>query len=276
MTLPAGTVPCRGVRPAALRRQLPTILPAAALLLGITACSQAAPQPSASSPAPPDSLAASTSNARVYPWHTGVTATTFWVGEPAYPQARDGSQSTYDSKWIQSYGGCDGLIVKGCQTQPRAASRGYAPTSVTARENPFYVGVPYDDINDAAAFKERAAVIPWANDPGYAGKSTDRSFSYMKNRWVRLRKDGRECYGQVEDAGPGKYSDRAYVFGSAEHVGPVSPAAGAGMNVSPALNACLNFRELDGVGDKLDWQFVDDRAVPDGPWKSLITTSQVQ
>ena len=45
-----------------------------------------------------------------YPKHTGVVATTFWVGESSIPHASDGSQavSTYDSDWLASYGGCDG------------------------------------------------------------------------------------------------------------------------------------------------------------------------
>ena len=49
---------------------------------------------------------------RVYPWHTGIVATTFWVGEILNPTAHDGSQevSTYDPNWQANYGGCDGVV----------------------------------------------------------------------------------------------------------------------------------------------------------------------
>ena len=51
----------------------------------------------------------------MYPLHTDVVATTFWVGEIFDPQASDGSQviSTYDSHWLAHYGGCDGIVVNG-------------------------------------------------------------------------------------------------------------------------------------------------------------------
>ena len=45
--------------------------------------------------------------ARVYPLHTDVVATTFWVGEIFDPKASDGSQviSTHESRWLAHYGG---------------------------------------------------------------------------------------------------------------------------------------------------------------------------
>src|SRR5262245_26802443 len=47
---------------------------------------------------------------RHYPWHTGIVATTFWVGEVFDPHSPNGSQviSTYDAHWMRHYGGCDG------------------------------------------------------------------------------------------------------------------------------------------------------------------------
>jgi hypothetical protein len=47
---------------------------------------------------------------------------------------------------------------------------------------------------------------------------------------------------------------------------------GAGLDVSPALNGCLRFTDLNGQDDTLDWQFVDDADVPPGPWRTIITT----
>lgn len=206
--------------------------------------------------------------------HTGIISTTFWVGEIFDASAADGSQmiSTYDGNWYAHFGGCDGISSGGCKTERRTAANGYFPTSMTPKENPFYLDLPYDDVNDSTGFKNRCAVIPWANDPGYAGHCNDQNFSYMKNRWVRLvGPNGHTCYGQVEDAGPAIYHDSAYVFGSAR------PASGtfnnAGMDVSPALNGCLGFSELDGQSDKVSWQFVS--SPPAGPWTRVVTTRQV-
>ena len=214
-----------------------------------------------------------------YPWHTDIVATTFWVGEVFDPNAEDGSQvfSTYDSQWMASYGGCDGKVTSSaCETEARSGSNGYAPSSFKPKENPFYLDLPYDDVNNPAAFRERADVIPWANDEGYKGQATNRSFSYMKNRWVKIRKDGKECYGQIQDAGPGQYQDKEYVFGSNDARPVNREFNGAGMDVSPALNGCLGFSDLDGEADRVDWQFVDLQDVPPGPWLDVVTTSQVK
>ena len=212
---------------------------------------------------------------RRYPLHTGIVATTFWIGEIFDPHSPNGSQviSTYDAHWLRHYGGCDGVVTGGrCQTQRRVAANGFFPTLMTPRENPFYLDLPFDDVNDAAAFSQRARFIPWAHDRGYAGHAHDTAFSYMKNRWVKLTRDGRTCYGQIEDAGPGVYDDYRYVFGA----GDPRPASrlyhGAGLDVSPALTGCLGFSELNGDDNRVNWQFVDAAEVPAGPWTRLVTT----
>lgn len=230
----------------------------------------ASPAPSAPAPANP------APSASKYPLHTGIVSTTFWVGEIFDANAEDGSQmlSTYDGNWFANYGGCDGISSAGvCKTEKRVASNGFFPSSMTPLQNPFYLDLPYDDVNDSTAFKNRGSTIPWANDAPYAGKAKDRSVSFMKNRWVKLMKDGQTCYGQVADAGPGEYHDAAYVFGSNDARPANSRYGGAGMDVSPALNGCLNFSELDGQSDKVDWQFVEAADVPAGPWLKVSSNS---
>jgi len=217
-----------------------------------------------------------TTPGRQYPAHTNIVATTFWVGEVFDPHAADGSQvtSTYDAHWMTRYGGCDGVIAAGvCGTERRTAANGYFPTRMTPRQNPFYLDLPFDDVNNAAAFGMRARVIPWAHDPGYGGHADDPSFSYMKNRWVAMMHDGHTCYGQIEDAGPGQYADARYVFGPEDTRPANTRYNGAGMDVSPALNGCLGFADLNGDGDRVSWRFVDRAAVPAGPWTKVITTS---
>jgi len=236
-----------------------------AMLFGATSCS---------STAEPTAVPA----AAKYPLHTGIVATTFWVGEIFDPTASDGSQviSTYDSEWFAHYGGCDGVIVNAmCETEARTTDNGFFPTQMTPLENPFYLDLPFDDLNDEAAFARRATVIPWAQEADYAGHETDELFSYMKNRWVQLSKDGRTCYGQIQDAGPGEYNDADYVFGAADQRPLNAKFNNAGMDVSPALNGCLGFADVNGQADKVDWRFVDLADVPEGPWRTIITSSQV-
>ena len=182
--------------------------------------------------------------------------------------------SAYDSRWLAHYGGCDGVRVAGiCGTEARTARNGFRPTAMTPRENPFYLDLPYDDVNDDIAFARRDTVVPWAREPRYRAHSGDRSFSYLKNRWVRIARGDRVCYGQIEDAGPGEYHDSGYVFGTARPAN--TRYGGAGLDVSPALNGCLGFADRDGTGDRVDWRFTDDADVPPGPWRTIVTTRQV-
>jgi hypothetical protein len=209
-----------------------------------------------------------------YPWHTRIPSTTFWVGEIHDPNAPDGSQvlSTYDPHWLANYGGCDGVVVDGeCRTEPRGPANGFFPTSMTPRQNPFYLDLPFDDLNDPGAHARRGAVVPWAHDPGWAARLADPNASLMKDRWVQLRRGDRVCYGQIEDAGPAQYDDARYVFGTHDERPLNTRYNGAGLDVSPALNGCLGYAELDGDSDLVDWRFVDDPAVPPGPWTRVVT-----
>lgn len=232
-------------------------------LVGVTGCGSPTPPP-------PSGIG----------WHTNIVATTFWVGEIFDPHVSDGSQaiSTYDSDWLGSYGGCDGVVTDGvCRTELRSAENNFFPTSMTPLQNPFYLDLPFDDLHNPAAFSQRCDVIPWANDPGYSGRCQDRRFSYMKNRWVELiGPNGATCYGQIQDAGPGAYDDATYVFGSNDQRPTNTRYNGAGLYVSPALNGCLGFQYLDGNQDRVSWRFVEETDVPSGPWRILITTSGVR
>jgi hypothetical protein len=237
-----------------------------------------------------------------YPLHTNIVSTTFWVGEIFNASIADGSQvcSTYDSQWAFHWSGglnlgtdpstdCAGAPIGGCDGQPsgsgstfkcateaRDASNGYFPKNpnVHPAENPFYLDLPFDDVNDPIAFKERCQVIPWA-----AGSTqcTNQNYSFMKNHWVAIvGPNGHTCYGQIEDAGPSHgtlYHDAAYVFGSNNAQPIQGQFNNAGMDVSPALNGCLGFAELNGDNDHVSWRFVDSPHA--GPWTKIVTTRQV-
>lgn len=262
------------------------------------------PTPSVSPTASPTASPTGTPSSGAYPWHTVINATTFWTGEEYQPQSADGSQacSTYDSRWAYHYsggvnlgpeqnagctgspvGGCDGVATGStvatftCNTEARTANMGYFPDHMTPHENPFYVDAQFDDLNNAKAFATRCQVVPWASQIDPTGAHcTDHTFSYMKNRWVELTDNGRTCYAQIEDAGPDFYNQPAYVFGGDPNRPPHdSTDNSAGIDVSPAVNGCLGFKYLDDDRDVVNWRFVDDADVPDGPWKLLVTTSPV-
>ncbi len=195
-----------------------------------------------------------------YSLHKNITATVFWVGEPVgNGSSEDNSISAWDDDWEKDYGGYDDYINR----------NGYFPAQFTPKQNPFYLDLPYDDFDDNGNRRPNAyQVVPWANSQTWAPTE-----SMMKNRWVKIIKDGAVCYGQIEDSGPYVYNDYQYVFGTAA---PASQEANnAGMDVSPALRDCLGFNGLNNDENKVDWQFVAASEVPPGPWKEIVTTSQI-
>ena len=205
------------------------------------------------------------------PVHTGITATVFWVGEPVGGgSTEDNAISAYDDDWLADYGGFDDYRTF------RASP--FFP-SFSPHENPFYLDLPYDDVNVAANRSTRATVVPWASQFAAQLASKKGSFSLMKNHWVALwRTDStgtRTCYAQVEDAGPYVYDDAAYVFGTGDPRPRSTRSKNAGLDVSPALRDCLHFDTLNDQNNKVSWQFVDSANVPSGPWTTVITTRQV-
>lgn len=266
--VPSGTVASVPPSPAARSSSASPAAPASSAPVARATAPSA--KPSARPPAPP--------TASRYPWHTDIPSTTFWVGEIFDPNASDGSQviSTYNGSWLRDYGGCDGRVVgKDCRTERRTAANGWFPTRMTPKENPFYLDLPFDDVNDPIGLRTRGKVVPWAHQGRFAKLVGDANASLMKNRWVELRHDGRTCFGQIEDAGPGQYHDARYVFGHDDARPANRRYGGAGLDVSPALNGCLHYAELNGDTDRVSWRFVDDRDVPKGPWTRIVTTSGV-
>ena len=79
-----------------------------------------------------------TSDQAGYPWHTGIVATTFWVGEVFDPNAADGSQmfSTYDAEWSRTTAAATASTTAGLPD--RAADRGqrFFPTRDDAAGEP--------------------------------------------------------------------------------------------------------------------------------------------
>jgi len=196
-----------------------------------------------------------------FPWHRNIVATVFWIGEPADSDTNyiTNAVSAWDDHWIEHYGGIDDF----------AHRNGYFPADFIPKENPFYLDLPYNDFDDNGNRRADVIRVPWYNERTWAPDE-----SVMKNRWVRIVHNGTTCYGQIEDAGPRYYDDVDYVFGTARPRNR-DYANGTGMDVSPALRDCLGFSGLDNADNVVDWQFVAAEDVPPGPWREIITTSNI-
>lgn len=177
-----------------------------------------------------------------------ATATVFWVGEAAGREngfiANDAS--AWDEKWTQHFGGTD---------DPECRS-GFYPCAFVPKENPFYIALPYNDLDDTGARK--------ADAPDFFPSTADGSA--LKNRWVEVASGGTSCFGQWEDVGPFGEDDYAYVFGGATEPRNKTDER-AGIDLSPAMRDCLH---VGGVSE-VRWRLVETSDVPPGPWRDIIT-----
>lgn len=206
-----------------------------------------------------------TTAARTYPMHTSVPASVFRIGAQVPGQGDDEQslRSGWDRDWAAHFGGCDGYGSPGASCRSDLAGRtppDWFPVALVPKENPYYLGLPYNDLDDLAG----RTASPWARDPGYAKHLADPTFSLVKNRWVQVTGTTGSCYGQVEDTGPGR-SDAGYVLGAAR------PAHTPAINLSPALARCVGMTDA-AAGGRVDWAFVD--RPPAGPWTAVPTSRQ--
>ena len=193
-------------------------------------------------------LSAEDMNTR-YPWKRQIVTTTFWVGEnPSKNNPVPNQASSWDPKWAKNYGGTD---------EPKMANRtsDFTPAAFTPAQNPFYIALPYNDMEHGAHKAEASKKIPWFQKD-YKGPDK----SVCKDRWIAIRFGNKVCYAQWEDAGPFRTDHVEYVFGS-ERPKP-NLNQGAGLDVSPAVRDYLG---MNGT-DVTDWKFVDFDEVPQGPW----------
>lgn len=195
---------------------------------------------------------------RVVRLRENISTTIFYVGEPASPAngfiAND--VSAWDECWQSHYGGVDDPFNR----------NGYLPAGFTPTENPFYVALPYDDLDNSGNRRGNVAdVIPWAHTQTFPS-----TVSIVKNRWVKIMANGNTCFGQWEDVGPFNTDDARYVFGTARPRNRVNNRAG--LDVSPAMQTCLGIPY--GISPT-SWRFVEASQVPAGPWTQTVTTSQL-
>ena len=194
-----------------------------------------------------------------YPLHQNITATYFWAGESASGdnQYIDNLSSFWDSQWVNHFGGVDDPDHR----------NGYLPDKFVPKENPFYFALPYSDFFDNGTRKPDAyGIVYWSH-----GKNWSDSESMVKNRWIEIIKGDKTAYAQWEDAGPFVYNDKNYVFGNSSPKNKLNN--NAGLDVSPAVRDYAGL--YDDNQNMVSWKFVDFNEVPDGPWKKIITTSQI-
>ena len=194
--------------------------------------------------------ASRTSTVTRYPWKTNIVTTVFWVGEQAGGNNPvPNYKSCWDANWTSNYGGFD--------TPEVSSRRNYIPASFTPRQNPFYCALPYNDVTHGQFKPEAPLVIPW-----FRTAYSEPGRSVCKDHWLAIRKGNRVCYAQWEDCGPFRTDHFQYVFQN-ERPKP-NLNHGAGLDVSPAVRDYLGL----GPTDVTDWQFVEVRDVPPGPWRS--------
>ncbi|MGI8821140.1 MAG: hypothetical protein ACR2ID_09785 [Chthoniobacterales bacterium] len=185
-----------------------------------------------------------------YPWKTKIVTTVFWIGEqPTENNPVPNTKSSWDANWVGNYGGFD--------TPDPSNRRNYIPVNFTPRQNPFYVALPYNDVTRGQFKPEAALVIPW-----FKQVYTAPGQSVCRDRWLAIRKGNRVCYAQWEDCGPFRTDHFQYVFQN--ELPKQNLNHGAGLDVSPAVRDYLGLQSTDVT----DWQFVEVRDVPSGPWRN--------
>ncbi len=172
-----------------------------------------------------------------YPLHKNISVTIFWAGEEAGEDNGfiSNLQSAWDDRWLEH----------------------------SVNENPFYFALPYNDFDEDKR-KSNSKNISWAKE-----KNWGELESMCKNRWIKIIKGENIAYAQWEDAGPFGEDDFDYVFGGNLPKNKINN--NAGLDVSPSVMDYLKLGDIDSVS----WQFVDFSEVPDGAWKTTITSSQI-
>jgi hypothetical protein len=198
-----------------------------------------------------------------YILHNDINATLFFIGGKD-AGGNDIVKSDWDSDWKVHYGGID------TPDDRKAPPHEYWPNwpggPDKPGENSFYIALPYNDLDAYGNIKaSRNENVPWATE-------NDPDKSICKNRWVEIEDTatGRKAYAQWEDVGPyGNDNEVDYVFHNQNR-----PNGGkSGISISPAVRDWLQ----DTIGSDINytnvnWRFVEETDVKNGPWKAIKTT----
>lgn len=192
----------------------------------------------------------------IYPWKTHVTCTIFWIGEqPTSRNPTPNCKSSWDQQWTENFGGYD---------DPNPSNRianhttgEFRPKGFIPKLNPFYVALPYNDVQSYNSHKPEASrVVPW-----FSRVRPEPGKTVLKGRWLQIYNGSRSCFAQWEDCGPWNTDDWEFVFGNKPP--NTQENGGAGIDLSPAIRDYLGLKS----GQKVHWRFVESAQVPQGPWK---------
>jgi hypothetical protein len=177
-----------------------------------------------------------------YPWKLNIVTGVFAIRRA----------SAWDPEWEKHYGGFD--------NPRREARNGFAPAKFRPALNPFYVALPYNDVDANGTKPEARALVPW-----FADTIARDGQSVLQGRWIAIRKNRANaasilCCAQWSDCGPGAPEQGDYVFGNA--LPRWNANMGQGLSVSAAVRDFLELRDRDVT----DWKFVEAGEVPPGPW----------
>src|SRR5260221_11638463 len=100
----------------------------------------------------PDLAITCEDSASRYPWKIGIVSTVFWVGETG--SGPTNTRSAWDANWERTYGGIDDPVRR----------KGFEPVAFRPLQNPFYVALPYCDMQAGRLKPEAAEVVPWVSE----------------------------------------------------------------------------------------------------------------
>jgi len=176
-----------------------------------------------------------------YPWKSSVIVDVFYIG-------KDGNvSSAWDKDWVKTNGGIDSPDNR----------NGYAVAGHASKVNPFYVALPFNDLAHPELVED------WVPRSWRRASGNGQPVSACKDRWVWIKTvDGRNCFAQWEDAGPGADDDVEYVFGSGLPKDKHKPA----LSVSPGVADYLGLSHDNKNPSLVSWRFVDNADVRPGAW----------
>ncbi len=221
------------------------------LLTGCASAENTAPQ----SPG----VEATADNAEHYASHDTITATVFWIGEPA-DESNDfitNVPTAWDEDASARFGGYDGPATPngGILDVPRDANG--VVTEFTPQHNPYYFALPAGEFDENGLIPGARERSPWAD------KTVGEDESLFKGRWIRVTNGQSTIYAQWLDVGPNEEQDYDYTFGDGTQQPRNTFGLSAGLDLSPAAATGLGYN--DG-GLTVSWSFVDPEDVLSGPW----------